>query len=60
LTSTALACGWRAWRAGQHGLGLASAGTAVTMPAAIVLAGAGFGQSPRLVGLGGLVKQARR
>ena len=58
LPAAALACGWRSWRAGQRGFGLYSAGTAVTMLAAMALAGAGFGQSPRLVDLGGLFQRA--
>jgi hypothetical protein len=57
LPAAALACGWRSWRAGQRRFGLYSAGTAVTTLAAIALAGAGFGQSPRLVNLGGLFQR---
>jgi Protein of unknown function (DUF998) len=48
LPAAALACGWRSWRAGQRWFGLYSAGTAVMMLAAMALAAAGFGQSPRL------------
>ncbi len=58
LPAAALACGWRASRAGQRGFGLYSAGTAVTMPATMVVAGAGFGQSPRLVNRAGLAQRA--
>lgn len=58
LPAAALACGWRSWRAGQHRFGLYSAGTAVTMLTTMALAGAGFGQSPRLVSLGGLFQRA--
>jgi Protein of unknown function (DUF998) len=58
LPAAALACGWRSWRAGQRGFGLYSAGTAAAMPAAMALAGAGFGQEPRLVPLGGLFQRA--
>ena len=58
LPAAALACGWRTWRAGQHRFGLYSAGTAVTMLATAASAGAGFGQSPRLVNLGGLFQRA--
>jgi hypothetical protein len=58
LPAAALACAWRSWRAGQRRFGLYSAGTAVTMLAAMTLAGAGFGQSPRLVSLGGLFQRA--
>jgi Protein of unknown function (DUF998) len=57
LPAAALAGGWRSWRAGRRGFGLYSAGTAVTMLAAMALAGAGFGQSPRLVNLGGLFQR---
>ena len=58
LPAAALASGWRSWRAGQHRFGLYSAGTAVTMLTTVALAGAGFGQSPRLVSLGGLFQRA--
>ena len=58
LPAAALACGWRSWRAGQRGFGLYSAGTAMTMLATMAPASAGFGQSPRLVKLGGLFQRA--
>ena len=58
LPAAALASGWRSWRAGQHRFGLYSAGTAVTMVTTMALAGAGFGQSPRLINLGGLFQRA--
>jgi Protein of unknown function (DUF998) len=58
LPAAALATGWRCWRAGRHRFGLYSAGTAVTMLSAMALAGAGFGQSPRLINLGGLFQRA--
>ena len=58
LPAAALACGWRSWRAGKHRFGLYSAGTAATMLTTMALAGAGFGQSPRLVKLGGLFQRA--
>jgi hypothetical protein len=58
LPAAALASGWRSWRAGQRGFALHSAGTAVTMLATMALAAAGFGQSPRLVDLGGLLQRA--
>jgi hypothetical protein len=58
LPAAALGCGWRSWRAGQRGFALYSAGTAIMMPTAMALAGAGFGQSPRLVKLGGLFQRA--
>lgn len=57
LPAAALACSRRSWRAGHRGFGLYSAGTAITMLAAMALAGAGFGQSPRLVSLGGLFQR---
>lgn len=57
LPAAALTYGWRSWRTGRRRFGLYSAGTAVTMLAAMVLAGAGFGQSPRLVSLGGLFQR---
>jgi Protein of unknown function (DUF998) len=57
LPAAALICGSRSWRSGQRGFGLYSAGTAVVMPAAMAVAGAGFGQSPKLVGLGGLFQR---
>jgi Protein of unknown function (DUF998) len=58
LPVAALASGRRSWRAGQHRFGLYSAGTAVTMLTTMALAGAGFGQSPRLISLGGLFQRA--
>jgi Protein of unknown function (DUF998) len=58
LPAAALACGWRSWRVGQYQFGLYSAGTAVTMLTTMVLAGAGFGQSPGLVNLAGLFQRA--
>ncbi len=58
LPAAALACSWRSWRAGQRGFALYSGGTAVTMVATMAPAAAGFGQSPRLVNLGGLFQRA--
>jgi hypothetical protein len=58
LPAAALVSGWRSWRAGRNRFGLYSAGTAVTMLTTTALAGAGFGQSPRLVNLGGLFQRA--
>ena len=58
LPAAALATGWRSWRAGQNRFSIYSAGTAVTMLTTMVLAGAGFGQSPRLTNLGGLFQRA--
>lgn len=57
LPAAAVACGWRSWRAGQARLGLYSASSGAAMLASIALAGAGFGQSPRLVGLAGLFQR---
>ena len=57
LPAAALACGWRSWLAGQNRFSLYSCGSAVTMLTTMVLAGAGFGQSPRLVNLGGLFQR---
>jgi hypothetical protein len=58
LPAAALASGWRSWRAGQRRFGLSSAATAVTMLSAMAVAGAGFGQSPRLINLGGMFQRA--
>jgi hypothetical protein len=58
LPAAALACSRRSWMAGQRGFGLYSGGTAITMVATTALAGAGFGQSARLVNLGGLFQRA--
>jgi hypothetical protein len=57
LPAAALTCGWRCWRAGQRGFGLYSVSSGVAMLASIALAGAGFGQSPRLVSRGGLFQR---
>jgi hypothetical protein len=57
LPAAALTCGWRCWRAGQRGFGLYSATSGVAMLASMVLAGAGFGQSPRFVSRGGLFQR---
>ena len=57
LPAAALACGWRSWLAGQNRFGLYSCGSAVTMLTTMALAGAGFGQSPRLVNFGGLFQR---
>jgi Protein of unknown function (DUF998) len=58
LPAAAIACGGRSWQAGEHGFGLYSAGTGVAMLTTIGLAGAGFGQSPRLVDRAGLFQRA--
>jgi hypothetical protein len=57
LPAAAHASGWRSWRAGEHRFGLYSAGTCVTMLTTMALAGTGFGQSPRVVNLGGLFQR---
>lgn len=57
LPAAALGCGWRSWRAGRRRFGLYSAGSAVTMLTTMVLAAAGFGQSPRLVNVAGLFQR---
>jgi hypothetical protein len=57
MPAAALACGWRSWRAGQHSFAAYSAVSAATMLATAALAGAGFGQAPRLVRLGGLFQR---
>jgi hypothetical protein len=57
LPAAALICGWRSWRTGERRFGLYSAASGVATLAATVLAGAGFGQSPRLVGLAGLFQR---
>ncbi len=58
LPAAALACSRRSWRGGQRGFALYSAGTAIIMPGTMALAGAGFGQSSRLVPVGGLFQRA--
>ena len=58
LPAAAACYGWRSWRAGQPpGFAGYCAATAVTMPVAAALAGAGFGQSSRLGGYGGLFQR---
>jgi Protein of unknown function (DUF998) len=57
LPAAALSCGWRSWRTGQRTFALYSTGTAITMVTTAMLAGAGFGQSPRLVNRGGLFQR---
>jgi Protein of unknown function (DUF998) len=57
LPAAALTCGWRCWRAGQRGFGLYSASSGAAMLASLVLAGVGFGQSPRFVSRGGLFQR---
>jgi hypothetical protein len=59
LPAAAAGYGWRSWRAGQApGFTVYCAATAMIMPVTMVLAGAGFGQSPRLGGYGGLFQRA--
>jgi Protein of unknown function (DUF998) len=58
LPAAALIAGLRSWRAGERRFGLYSAGTAVVMLTTMGIAGAGFGQAPRLVNLGGLFQRA--
>jgi hypothetical protein len=58
LPAAAASTSWRSFRIGQRGWGLYCAGTAITMPAAMALAAAGFSQSPGLVRLGGLFQRA--
>jgi Protein of unknown function (DUF998) len=58
LPAAALACSWRSRQAGQRGFALYSASTAITMLITMALAAAAFGQSPRLVNLGGLFQRA--
>jgi Protein of unknown function (DUF998) len=59
LPAAAASYGWRSWRAGQApGFVVHCAATAVTMPVTMALAGAGFGQSSRLRGYGGLFQRA--
>src|SRR5580692_8220680 len=58
LPAAAFICGWQSIRAGHRRFGLYSAASALTMLTTSALAGAGFGQSPRLVRLGGLFQRA--
>lgn len=58
LPAAAFTCGWQAVRTGHGRFGLYCAATATTMLATTALAGAGFGQSPRLVNLAGLFQRA--
>ena len=58
LPAVALTCGWQSVRTGHRRFGLYCAATATTMLATTALAGAGFGQSPRLVNLAGLFQRA--
>jgi Protein of unknown function (DUF998) len=57
LPAAALATSWRSCHSGHRGFGLYSLSTATTMLATTALAGAGFGQSPRLTHLGGLFQR---
>jgi hypothetical protein len=59
LPAAAAGYGWRSWRVGQRpGFAVYCATTAMIMPVTMVLAGAGFGQSSRLGGYGGLFQRA--
>jgi Protein of unknown function (DUF998) len=58
LPAAAAAASWHSFRTGQRRWGLYCAGTAITMPAAMVLAAAGLSQSSRLVRMGGLFQRA--
>jgi hypothetical protein len=57
LPAAALACSWRSWRTGQRTFAVYGASTAITMLTSMTRAEAGFGQSPRLVNLGGLLQR---
>jgi len=57
LPAAAACYGWRSWRAGQPGFAVYCAATAVTMPVAMAVAGAGFGQASGLGGYGGLLQR---
>ncbi|MGH3230363.1 MAG: DUF998 domain-containing protein [Streptosporangiaceae bacterium] len=58
LPAAAVTSGRQAARTGHRRFGLYGAATATTMLATAALAGAGFGQSPRLVSLAGLFQRA--
>jgi hypothetical protein len=58
LPAAAACYGWANWRAGRPGFAACCAAAAVTMPVTMALAGAGFGQSSRLGGYGGLFQRA--
>jgi hypothetical protein len=59
LPAAAAGYGWRSWRADQApGFAVCCAATAMIMPVTMMLAGAGFGQSSRLGGYGGLLQRA--
>lgn len=57
LSAAALVTARRSWRAGQRGFAAYSLGTGIGVLATSALAGAGFGQVPRLVDRGGLVQR---
>lgn len=57
LPAAAFTCGRQSIRTGHRRFGLYCAATATTMLATTALAGAGFGQSPRLVNLAGLFQR---
>ncbi len=57
LPAAALACAWRFHRAGHERWALYSGATAASMVVNLGLAGAGFGQAPRLANLAGLFQR---
>ena len=58
LPAAAFTSSWRSVRTGHRRFGLYCAATATTMLVTTALAGAGFGQAPRLVNLAGLFQRA--
>lgn len=58
LPAAALACAWRFHRRGHRGWAIYSAATAVSTVANVGLAGAGFGQAPKLANRAGLFQRA--
>ncbi len=58
LPAAALACAWRFRRAGEPRWALYSAATAASIVVNLGLAGAGFGQAPRLANVAGLFQRA--
>ena len=58
LPAAAFICAWQSARIRQRGFALYSAATATTMLATTALAGAGLGQSPRLVNRAGWFQRA--
>jgi hypothetical protein len=58
IPAAAFACAWRFHRIGRPGWAAYSAATGASMITSIGLAGAGFGQAPRLVNRAGLFQRA--